>query len=107
MPLFLKTLLDGDKGLAVTFWVYGVVATLVFQFLWTVLGILLPPLGAVGVFLAVVCGILYFGYAIMWTIGLWRAASNYKGIPLFAGAAQLIVILNIVGAFLVLMQAVS
>jgi hypothetical protein len=100
---FLKSLFGGDKGLAITFWIYGVIATMIFRFLWNVLGIVLPPLGIVGVVLTLIFGLLYLGYAVGWTVGLWRAASKYKGIPLFAGAAQLIVILNIVGAFIVLM----
>lgn len=107
MLLFLRKLLNGDQGLALTFWLYGVIAGMALHFVWTGLGIFLPPLGLFGASLAFLFGLMYLGYIAAWMIGLWRSASKYKGLPLFAGAAQLIVILNIVGMFLVLSQMIS
>lgn len=82
----------GDYGLAKTFWLWGVLVTVVLQLLLNYL-----TGGA-----ALVISLLALIYAVLWSVSVWRAANKYPGRRLWPILAKLLVILNIVGLMTVI-----
>ena len=77
----------GDYGLAKTFWLWGVLVTIILQ-------LLLKYLSGVA---AITMSLLALIYAVLWSVSMWRAANKYTGRRLWPILAKVVVILNIVG----------
>lgn len=87
---FLTRLLSGRVGLAMTYWVYGVLGGLV----WGV-GIGSLDLEPGGGSIKFVSYLLYFYYLFIY-IGIWNAASIYRGNKIWAILAKFIVVITAV-----------
>jgi hypothetical protein len=68
---FIGKLINGDFGLAMTFWVYGVLVNLLFSAIDRFIP--LPPI------IALIIGLIGVGFLILVIIGIFRAADKYKG----------------------------
>ncbi len=78
----------GDAGLALTYWLYGVVGT-------SVLAMLVRHLGSTPALAVVVV------YTILVWIGVWNAASRYEGKKIWRWLAKTMVVLAIVAMVLI------
>jgi tetrahydromethanopterin S-methyltransferase subunit G len=85
---FLSKLVNGDFGLAKTYWLYGFVVGLIIN----VLTRIIPSLGALAVILAVA-----IPYQIMVLLGVWRAADKYQGRKAWAILAKIATVLGWLG----------
>lgn len=78
----------GDAGLAMSYWIYGVVA----GFIWGIaLRILNPVPGSSIAKLFLACMAAYF---IVVYVGIWRAASKYQGNKVWSSLARFVVVLG-------------
>ena len=85
---FFSKLINGDFGLAKTYWLYGVVVGIVINIAVNILpslGVLVLVLAATTVYQAVVL------------IGIWRAANRYQGRTLWAVLAKVATVLGWLG----------
>jgi tetrahydromethanopterin S-methyltransferase subunit G len=85
---FFSKLVNGDFGLAKTYWLYGFVVGLIIN----VLTRIIPSLGALAVILAVA-----IPYQIMVLLGVWRAADKYQGRKAWAILAKIATVLGWLG----------
>jgi len=85
---FFSKLVNGDIGLAKTYWLYGFVVGLIIN----VLTRIIPSLGALAVILAVA-----IPYQIMVLLGVWRAADKYQGRKAWAILAKIATVLGWLG----------
>lgn len=87
-----KQICQGDAGLAVTYWGYGVVGSVL-------LGI---PLAFVtpGSVLAIFAAFSCIGYALLVNFGVWRAAGKYQGPKIWSFLARAAIVLAL--AFVVI-----
>ena len=83
---FFKKLSSGDFGLAKTYWLYGVVVGVV-------VNLATKPVTSAG--LLVVILLAYAVYEAMVLMGVWRAASKYQGLKLWAVLAKIAVVLGV------------
>jgi hypothetical protein len=86
---FWTKLIQGHYGLAKTYWLFGVLAVVVFQIILTVAT-------AAGGGFGIIVGLLlaFLAYSIVQVIGLWRASNLYEGRKLWAILAKVAVILG-------------
>jgi serine/threonine protein kinase len=96
---FFGKLLNGDCGLARTYWLYGVLVNIVFYILMTSLPSRIWDLRILRAVLLV-----HTAYQIAVYIGVWRAAGQYRGRKLWAILAKTAVVL---GGFLLLADFVG
>ena len=86
--LIAKALWYGRLPLVVSFWFFGVIGTFV-------LGILIIPLstpaGELSVLKIFLAAIVFLGYQIVISVGIWRSADAYRGDKGYAVAARLVV----------------
>lgn len=82
----------GDRGLACTFWISGVLGggALVVFFLFAAQATDSIIIGLIG-FLAV------WGWLIFAGVSIWRAAARYEGSPLWAALARIAVVVGALG----------
>ena len=95
---FFKKLMDGDFGLAKTYWLYGFLVGVIFGVVAQV-AIYISPILYLLVFL------ISIAYYIPLAIGIWRAANRYTGPKIWAILAKIAVILgvlNIIATLLIL-----
>ncbi|TYC63819.1 hypothetical protein FMN52_00925 [Marinobacter sp. BW6] len=85
---FFSKLVNGDFGLAKTYWLYGFVVGIVIN----VLTRIVPSLGALAVILA-----LAIPYQVMVLLGVWRAAEKYQGRKAWAILAKVAAVLGWLG----------
>lgn len=85
---FVSKLVNGDFGLAKTYWLYGFVVGIVIN----VLTRIVPSLGALTVILA-----LAIPYQVMVLLGVWRAADKYQGRKAWAILAKIAAVLGWLG----------
>jgi hypothetical protein len=86
---FFDSLWQGHFGLAMTYWVYGVLGGLVWAVLLLSLGI--EPGSSIGQVLMFVM----IGYYVVVYIGIWNAATNYRGNKLWAVLAKFVVAITV------------
>jgi hypothetical protein len=86
-PNILLRLWRGQLGLAVTYWVFGVLGRII----WFIAIDLLMPNTRIGTFLLSACMI---GYSIIVYVGIWRAADRYTGRKEWAFLAKCVVVLG-------------
>ncbi len=90
---FLRKLIDGDYGLARTYWVYGVLVGLLFNPVYAVIDQVIEgtdvQIAAFGLVLTV-----QIIYSVLLLIGLWRAAKRYQGRAIWARLVQLLVVVS-------------
>lgn len=85
---FITRIWNGNAGLAITYWVYGVVA----GFIWGIaLGVLQPVPGSGTAKVFVACMAAYF---VVVYIGVWRAANKYQGKKAWASLAKFAVVVG-------------
>ena len=85
---FFSKLVNGDFGLAKTYWLYGFLVGLIIN----VLTRIVPSLGALAVILAVA-----IPYQVMVLLGVWRAADKYQGRKAWAILAKIATVLGWLG----------
>ncbi|MGO3693844.1 hypothetical protein [Marinobacter sp.] len=85
---FFSKLVNGDFGLAKTYWLYGFVVGLVINFITRIV----PSLGALVVILA-----LAIPYQVTVLLGVWRAADKYQGRTAWAILAKVAAVLGWLG----------
>ena len=91
---FIKQLIDGDFGLAKTYWLYGVLGSIAMNLL------LMFPILSGSLVLIVVAMLASIAYAIVVLTGIWNSASRYTGSKIWSVLAKIIVGVNVI--FLVL-----
>ena len=85
---FIIRIWNGNAGLAMSYWVYGVVA----GFVWGIaLGILQPVPGSGTAKLFLACMAAYF---VVVYVGIWRAANKYQGKKAWVSLAKFAVVLG-------------
>ena len=85
---FIKKLIDGDFSLVKTYWLYGVVGSIVMNLL------MIFPVMSGSMPLLVLAGLVSIAYAIVVLTGIWNSASKYTGSMLWSVLAKIIVVLN-------------
>ena len=86
---FFKKLSDGDFGLAKTYWLYGVLVSIVGNILMQ---------GAVlsgSIALIIVLLLVVIIYAVFQLTGVWNASNRYTGLKIWAILAKIAVILGV------------
>ena len=92
---FIKQLIDGDFGLAKTYWLYFVLGGIAVNLL------LMIPISSSSLGLIVVSMLAAIAYYIVVLTGIWNSASRYTGSKIWSVLAKIIVGAN--SAFLVFM----
>ena len=87
---FIKQLIDGDFGLAKTYWLYFVVGS---NLLWL---LLMFPILSSSFGLIVVSMLAAIAYDIVVLTGIWNSASRYTGSKIWSVLAKIIVGANAV-----------
>ena len=82
---FIKQLIDGDFGLAKTYWLYFVLGS---NLLWL---LLMFPISSSSFGLMVVSTLAAIAYDIVVFTGIWNAASRYTGSKIWSVLAKIIV----------------
>lgn len=99
----LKKLASGRYGLAKTFWLYDVAASIAFNLMFELAGLTQQPALLMAAAVVMLAYLVYWPFALL---GLWRAAEMYRGLPLWAWLARIWVALGwlgyVVGAIIVL-----
>jgi hypothetical protein len=90
-----RTLWSGGYGLARSYWLFGVVGNGVLSLLMMVLTAFAAPLGP-GASLTVLSSMvaIALGYAVLWSVGTWRAAGHYEGARFWAVLARICVVIG-------------
>jgi hypothetical protein len=83
---FFGKLINGDFGLAKTFWLYGVLLEIIVISLAT-------PKPYVSIFIALM--LVNDAYLIVLVIGIWRAANKYQGLKIWGWLAKIVVVLGV------------
>lgn len=87
---FFKKLLNGEFGLAKTFWLFWLLVGIVWGVVLAIVeGVFPLPL----LWLYTVSYLVYLVYQVLVMIGLWRAANKYKGWKVWAVLAQIVAVL--------------
>ncbi len=86
----IKKLMNGDFGLPVTYWVFGVVATNTLGFVIT---LILESTNLLTYLLIAIFAIFYY---VIILVGVWRASNKYKGPKIWENLAKTAVVLSIV-----------
>ena len=87
---FIKQLIDGDFGLAKTYWLYFVLGS---NLLWL---LLMFPISSSSLGLIVVSMLAVISYDIVVLTGIWNSASRYTGSKIWSVLAKIIVGANAV-----------
>ena len=87
---FIKQLIDGDFGLAKTYWLYFVLGS---NLLWL---LLMFPISSSSLGLIVVSMLAAIAYDIVVLTGIWNSASRYTGSKIWSVLAKIIVGANVV-----------
>jgi len=82
---FIKQLIDGDFGLAKTYWLYFVLGS---NLLWL---LLMFPISSSSLGLIVVSMLAGISYDIVVLTGIWNSASRYTGSKIWSVLAKIIV----------------
>ena len=95
---FFRKLMDGDFGLAKTYWFYGFLVGIIF-------GVVAQVVMSISPILYLLVLLIEIAYDIPLMIGIWRAANRYTGPKIWAILAKIAVILgvlSIIAALLIL-----
>jgi len=99
---FFSKLINGDYGLAQTYWFYGFVINLLFNVLLVLFSKTIPDRNLVLITLII---------SIIWNflvlIGIWRAAGKYKGPKIWAILARIVVIIGLSILVLIILNLLS
>lgn len=85
--VFLK-LINGDYGLATTYWGFGVLGGFLFKFLHSTIA----NASFTSALLVYVINVIY---GVVVIIGIWNASNKFDGSPIWAVAAQIIAAINL------------
>jgi len=105
----MKTIFNGDMGLAKTFWLLHVLITwgggglliLALSFLMVSgMGIGLIGVRVVLVFLVPIAIFAVSGWMIVTAISVWKAAGKYTGNPIWVYAAKIFIIIELINMML-------
>lgn len=84
-----KSMMAGNERLVITYWVWGVIGTMVVSY---GLGFLFVMLG-LPLIVAPLLTLVYWGPVAM---GIWKSSDNYKGNSLWAILAKVAVVLGLI-----------
>lgn len=84
---FMQQMRSGELGLAKTFWLYGVLGSVVWQIMFVSTMLFVVP--------AFIIGPLWIYYIVINLIGVWNAAKTYQGPGIWSILAKIAVALNI------------
>jgi hypothetical protein len=85
---FIKQLMDGDFSLAKTYWLYGVLGSVVMNLL------LIFPMMSGSLSLIIVAGLISVAYAVIVLTAIWNSASKHTGSKFWSVMAKIIVVFN-------------
>ena len=85
---FIKQLIDGDFSLAKTYWLYGVLGSIVMNLL------LIFPMMSESLSLIVIAGLMSVAYAVIVLTAIWNSASKHTGSKFWSVMAKIIVVFN-------------
>lgn len=98
----IKDIWQGNLGLAITYWAYGVLGGV----LWAALFIALQP--KPGGIAEIFCRALFVAYYVLVYVGIWRAADKYKGEKVWAVLAKFMILIIVLPlSILILKKLVS
>jgi len=80
----------GNLGLAKTYWIFGVISSVILRFIMTFI-----IMSGINPIIAIVMG---FAYSIIVWIAIWNSATNYDGLKLWAILAKISVVFGILGS---------
>jgi len=86
----MKDFINGDFGLAKTYWLFGVIGSLVMRFL-----IVFFAMNGMNIVLLL---IIAFGYFIVVWIAVWNSATKYTGSQLWSILAKISVVFGVLGS---------
>jgi len=102
---FFKKLQDGDYGLAKTYWLYGIVVSIVGNVLQRTI---LAAMGKDGILLAFIIELIFVIYYVFFQLpGLWRSAKKYQGPKVWAVSAQIITVIGAISVPLTLLYWIN
>ena len=91
LPKYIEDLLTGNLGLAMTYWVYGVLA----GFVWgAALTTLQPEYDFQRTDVNRFAEYAFIGYYILIYVAIWNAASKYKGSKVWSVLAKFVLVLT-------------
>ena len=90
IPQFVKKLWNGDYGLAVTYWIYGVIIPHII----VVVSVIFDEMGYPFFMLVTIVFFVIATPVIL--VGIWNAADRYEGPYIWANLAKVAVVLSIV-----------
>ena len=85
---FIKQLIDGDFSLAKTYWLYGVLGSVVMNLL------LIFPMMSESLSLIIIAGLISVAYAVIVLTAIWNSASKHMGSKFWSVMAKIIVVFN-------------
>lgn len=92
---FFRRLYNGEFSLARTFWLYNIVFTFLIALVGSLIVGLFAP-GAIATILDIALGLFLLFYGVHCYMGIWRSASRYKGLALWAWLAKIYAVLGFV-----------
>jgi len=98
---FFKKLSDGDFGLAKTYWLYGVLVSIVWNIL--IQGAILSD----SIALIIVVLLVTIIYSVFLLTGVWNASNRYTGLKIWAILAKIYVVLSVITLVLTIFTMVS
>lgn len=96
---FMQQMRNGELGLAKTFWLYGVLGSVVWQIMFISTLIFVVP--------AFIVGPLWIYYIVINLIGVWNAANTYQGPGVWPILAKIAVALNILMMAIMLIMIIG
>jgi hypothetical protein len=88
-----KSLWRGDVRLVVTYWLYGVVGSLLLSIPLIVLDEIEPAISPQLAVLVLAYGVVWIAYHFLIIVAIWRSATKYKGSVWWAGLAKFAAVL--------------
>jgi hypothetical protein len=96
---FVRRLFQGDISLPITYWIFNVLAGVVFQVVLKIIELNYFDITTTKIGAWSVIGFYWFvvGYSIFILIAIWRSAGKYQGRAIWAGLSRVAVVLGTFG----------
>lgn len=92
----IRCLWRGDMPLVKTYWLFGVVASIMFNITFTYIGYQDDTFtSGFGGFIVLGWLLFYFIYSVFICVAIWRSANKYQGLQRYAVLAKVAVILGV------------
>jgi len=91
---FWAKLINGDYGLAKTYWLYGVLVGIGLNIIQR----LVLASGADSIAVVIIITLALVAYSVVWLIGLWRASNRYEGSKVWSILAKIAAIFGLISS---------